>query len=125
MFIGSKPKVIDCDRVVYEHFYSIKDDKVFHYYDELVFFEKDPSSNQYYVQNYIITDEETYYKYKSISSIYKKVGDYHYFEIYLEHSKKYVTVRTKIFQEIYNVGYKDIERQNKSILDEKYRRSLW
>ena len=123
LFISSgKTTTVYCDRVIYEHYYNIEDPTKF-VYDELIFYEQDPLTKVFLVQNCFLLLENYFDKTKSILYIYRKQGEYDTFIIYRD--QKTIIVKTKIFLEVTTVAKRDLERQNKDILPEEKRRSLW
>lgn len=124
LFIGIKDVAIRCDRVVYEHYYNTNNEELKLSYRELIFYEKDLVSGKFIVNNWILI-EDTVDKKRSIEYIYSKVGDYHFFNIYDYEKKKYIKIKTKLYQEITTIGPRDLEQQNRELLKEEYRRRLW
>ena len=125
LIIGSKPNTIYCDKVIYEHYYTVVNGVTTFGYDELIFYEQDPISKIFIVQNWVLLDEKSDYKTKSIIYIHSRVGGYDVFNIYDSGKGRYIIIKTKIYEEVVTVGERDLERQNKDILGDNKRRSLW
>ena len=121
LFIGNpSEEIVYCDRVIHESFYRIDNPEKLQY-KELLFYEQDPSNRAWYIRNYHLLDDS--HPNQSMTYIYRKVGDYHVFT--LKRDKGKIIIKTKIYLEVITVAEKDLEVQNKSIIEEKDRNRIW
>ena len=112
---GNSPAKIDtyyCDLCIHETYskYNLEEPD----YEELIFYEWSEDYNRYHVIHYVLVGSDVIY-----FDPEKKI-----YIIKLTNGRK-IKIVSKLFQSAYTIGESDLERQNKKLFPEKFRKTPW